>query len=78
MGKRRVILTCLALIVGLAALTGSGWRESPALADPGKPADPGKSAGPGKLVGLVKWADFEGVRTVASRRKVWVQLDYNF
>ncbi len=31
-----------------------------------------------KLVGLLKYADFEGVPTVASRRKLWVQLDYNF
>jgi hypothetical protein len=31
-----------------------------------------------KLVVLIKWADFEGVPTVASRRKLWVQLDYNF
>ena len=31
-----------------------------------------------KLVGLIKYADFQGVATVASRRKLWVQLDYNF
>ncbi|MGZ3345413.1 MAG: alginate export family protein [Caulobacteraceae bacterium] len=31
-----------------------------------------------KLVALIKWADFEGVPTVASRRKLWLQLDYNF
>jgi hypothetical protein len=31
-----------------------------------------------KLVALVKWADFEGVPAVANRRKLWLQLDYNF
>lgn len=31
-----------------------------------------------KLIALIKWADFEGVPTIASRRKLWLQLDYNF
>jgi hypothetical protein len=31
-----------------------------------------------KLVGLLKYADYQGVAGVASRRKLWVQLDYNF
>src|SRR5579862_8176043 len=42
--KRRVILTCLAVIAGITVLTGPAWTESPAPAGPGKPADTGKPA----------------------------------
>lgn len=31
-----------------------------------------------KLVALLKYADYQGVVGVAGRRKLWVQLDYNF
>jgi hypothetical protein len=31
-----------------------------------------------KLVGMLKYADYRGVTGSASRRKFWVQLDYNF
>ena len=43
-GKRRVTLTCLAVIVGITVLTGPAWRDSPTLAGAGKLAGPGKLA----------------------------------
>ena len=46
--KWRVILTCLAVIVGITALTEPTWKESSVPASPGKPAITASGAVPGK------------------------------